>query len=166
MITRSSGSSAPRPRPAGEQVEHVAEQADARLARLARGAGARGRLAAEGRLDDLVDQRRAVGGLVLEHADRAGLLLEQRGDEVVERVLGDEVGDEGRLQLADAVDAVLGLPVVAGHPVEVVEHDVGAGGEGDADAGGVQVAEEDAHARRRSGRRPPPSARCFWVVDP
>ena len=47
--------------------------------------------------------------------------------------------------LADAVDPVLGLPVVGGHPVEVVEHDVGAGGQGDADPGGVEVADEHPH---------------------
>ncbi len=89
--------------------------------------------------------RGAVRRLRLEHADEAGLLLEQRRHVVVERALRHEVGHEGRPRLADAVDAVLRLPVVGGHPVEVVEDDVRAGGERQPDARGHEVAQQHAH---------------------
>src|SRR5207249_1442537 len=58
-----------------------------------------------------------------------------------------EVGGEGGGRLADAVDAVLRLPVVARHPVEVVEDDVGGGGQVDAHAGGGEVAHQEADGR-------------------
>ena len=56
--------------------------------------------------------------------DESSLGLEDGVDEIVDRVLGDEVGDVDRPGLADSVRAVLGLPVVRRHPVEVVEHDL------------------------------------------
>src|SRR3546814_12832346 len=64
-----------------------------------------------------------------EHTDCAGLLLEERGDVPVEGAGGVAVGGERRRGLADAVDAVLGLPVVPRHPVEVVVAVVGRRGE-------------------------------------
>ena len=73
-------------------VEHVA-------------AGSRGERLS---LDDGVDER--------------GLGLEHRLDEIVDGVPGDEVGDVDGAGLADPVGAVLGLPMIGRHPVEIVEH--------------------------------------------
>ncbi len=54
-------------------------------------------------------------------------------------VLGVQVGDECGPRLADAIDAVLGLPVVAWRPVEIVKDHVRRGGERDPRARRVKV---------------------------
>ena len=58
--------------------------------------------------DDGIDERR--------------LRLEDGLDEVVDGVARDEVGDVDSPRLTDPVRAILRLPVVGRHPVEVVEH--------------------------------------------
>jgi hypothetical protein len=56
-----------------------------------------------------------------------GLGFEQRRDEIVQSVLGVQVGDERGARLTDAIDAVLGLPVVARHQSRSLKVTVRAG---------------------------------------
>ena len=56
-----------------------------------------------------------------DRADERRLGLEHRVDEIIDRVPGDEVGDIDGPGLSDAVGAILGLPVIGRHPVEIVE---------------------------------------------
>ena len=81
-----------------------------------------------------------------DRADERGLLLEHALHEVVYRVGGNHVGDVDRARLADAIGAVLGLPVVRGHPVEIVEDHLRRGGQVGADAAGDDVRQKDADA--------------------
>ena len=97
-----------------------------------------------------------------DRADERGLGLEHRLDEIVDRVLGDEVGDVDGPGLADPVRAVLGLPVIGRHPVEVVEHDLRRRGQ-------IQpgAARDDVRQRTR-GRLPPAETdrRRSWRFAP
>ena len=62
-------------------------------------------------------------GLALDdRADDRRLGLQHRLDEIVDRVLGDDIGDVHGSGLADSIGAILCLPVIRRHPVEVVEH--------------------------------------------
>ena len=142
-------STAPRPRRAGQQIERFVQQANGAFCagrhRVGPILSQCGPLTPRGRLHKLVDHRRVGSGLGFEHANVACLGFEQRRDEIIQRVLGIQVGDERRARLADAIDAVLGLSVVAWHPVEVVEEHVRRRGERDAGARGVDVADQHAH---------------------
>ena len=82
-------------------------------------------------LDDGVDERR--------------LGLEDRLDEVVDGVPGDEVGDVDRAGLADPVGAVFGLPVIGRHPVEIVEHHLRRRRQVHSRPASDDVRDEDAH---------------------
>jgi hypothetical protein len=55
-------------------------------------------------------------------------------DEPVERAVGEHILHRHALGLTQAVSTVLGLSMVSGHPVEVLEDDVRAGRKGQADA--------------------------------
>ena len=77
--------------------------------------------------------------------DELRLRFKDPAHELFQGLARHHVGDVHGARLANAVGAVLGLPVVGRHPVEIVENHLAGGGEVDADAGGVDLADEDAH---------------------
>ena len=77
-------------------------------------------------------------------ADERRLGLEHGLDEIVDGVPRDEVRDVDRARLADPVGAVLGLPVIGRHPVEIVEHDLRRRGQVESGAARDDVRDEDA----------------------
>lgn len=81
----------------------------------------------------------AENGLVrrqvaLHRSDHGELRFEELGDETVQRAVGEHVLHRDALGLAEAVGTILGLAVIGGHPVEVLEDEVGAGRQRQADA--------------------------------
>ena len=82
----------------------------------------------------VIEDRGVRRNVALYRSDEAQLRFQQFRDEPVERAVGEHVLDGHALGLTKAVSAVLGLSMVGGHPVEVLEDDVRAGREGQADA--------------------------------
>jgi hypothetical protein len=80
----------------------------------------------------------AFGVPIGNRPDHGTLVLEQRGDRLVDRAGGQQVPGVDCVLLADAMAAVLGLVVLGGRPVELKENDVGCLGKREALPGNGQ----------------------------
>src|SRR5215218_4111069 len=92
---------------------------------------------------DGVDEPLLVADLAVGHrVDQAALALQQLGHRLIDRVRREQVPSGNRALLADPVQAVLGLVVAGGRPVQLEERDVGGARERDALRGRLHRADD------------------------
>src|SRR5207244_2400331 len=90
---------------------------------------------------ETVDHGSLTGcGAVRDRVDDRALVVDQRGDALVDRVGGEQVPSGDVTVLADPVHAVLGLVVLGGRPAEFHEGHAGGGGEREPVRGGLERA--------------------------
>src|SRR5215510_6429489 len=78
-----------------------------------------------------------------DRGDKRRLSLEDGLNEVVDGIARDEVGDVDRARLTDPICAVLGLPMVGRHPVEIVEDHLRRRGQVESSSTSDDVRDED-----------------------